>query len=285
MPDVARPDGAVIHYETFGSGYPLLLIASGAVSSEIGVWEHSRINPIREYADEFQIIAMDQRHAGASWNAPAVFSYDLAAADQLAVLDHAGASHVHVMGGCIGVGYVLRLVQTAPGRITAAVGQDPVGLDASNTIATFMAMFRPTIALARERGMPAVVEEALRLPQFLVNNVAGPFGPRLHADSGFRDQVRAMPAEEYVQMVERFAEAMWPESPPYFTVDEAWVRSCHTPLLILPGADSFHPTSVSLRLCEQAPHARCLDVDCRSDANLRSTRDTVRAFLREHVPA
>ena len=285
MPDVARPDGAVIHYETFGSGYPLLLIAPGGVSSEIGAWERSRVNPIREYAGEFQIIAMDQRHAGDSWNAPTAFSYDLAAADQLAVLDHAGASRAHVMGGCVGVGYVLRLVQTAPDRITAAVGQDPVGLDAGNTIATFMAMFRPTIALARKSGPQAVVGEALRQPQMFSNNAAGPYGPRLHADPEFRDQVRAMRAEDYVELVDRFAQAMWPQSPPYFTVDEAWVGTCQTPLLILPGADPFHPTGVSLRLCEQALRARCLDVDCRSGSKLRSTLETVRAFLREHVPA
>ena len=30
MPDVTRPDGALIHYETFGRGYPLLLFAPGA---------------------------------------------------------------------------------------------------------------------------------------------------------------------------------------------------------------------------------------------------------------
>ena len=38
MPTVTRPDGAVIHYETWGDGFPLLLIAPGGVSSQIDFW-------------------------------------------------------------------------------------------------------------------------------------------------------------------------------------------------------------------------------------------------------
>jgi len=89
MPEITRPDGAIIHYEVFGSGYPLLLIARGGVNSEIAFWERSRINPVKEFAGEFMVIDMDQRHAGKSGNAPAAFSSEVAAADQVAVLDHA----------------------------------------------------------------------------------------------------------------------------------------------------------------------------------------------------
>ena len=38
MPDITRPDGAIIHYETFGAGPAVLLIAPGGVNSEIGMW-------------------------------------------------------------------------------------------------------------------------------------------------------------------------------------------------------------------------------------------------------
>src|SRR5215207_6375598 len=85
MPEIARPDGATIHFEVYGSGFPLLLIAPGGVSSEIrSWWERSPVNPIKELADEFMVIGMDQRHAGGSPAPAAAFSYDLAVADQLA---------------------------------------------------------------------------------------------------------------------------------------------------------------------------------------------------------
>src|SRR4051812_764710 len=87
MPHVARPDGAQIYYETRGQGPPVLLFAPGGVSSEISMWErHSAINPF-DFADEFMLIGMDQRNAGQSPGPLAAPSWDVHAADQLAVLD------------------------------------------------------------------------------------------------------------------------------------------------------------------------------------------------------
>ena len=80
-------------------------------------------------------------------------------------------------------------------------------------------------------------------------------------------------------MIEAFAHAIWPPNPPYFTVDEDSVRACRPPLLILPGSDAFHPTSIAHKICADAPDARCLDVDCRSDAKIGATRGEIRALL------
>ncbi len=283
MPDITRPDGAVIHYEVFGRGHPLLLIAPGGVNSEIGFWERSRINPIKEFADEFMVIGMDQRHAGKSWNAPPTFSYDLTAADQVAVLDHAGVERAHVWGGCIGVGYVLKLVHHAPGRISAAVGQDPVGMDQTNSIATFTAMFQPTLELARREGTAAVVQSALGGPMFMANNAGGPFARRIVADTAFRARISAMTADEYIGLVQAFSRGIWPEGSPFFTVDRPWMATCPVPLLILPGNDAFHPTGIAREICRTAPRSRCLDVDCRSDEKRPATIQTIRAFLQEHA--
>ncbi|MCX6024125.1 MAG: alpha/beta hydrolase [Chloroflexi bacterium] len=283
MPEITRPDGAVIHYETFGGGYPLLLIAPGGVNSEIGFWNFSRINPIREMADEFMLIGMDQRHAGQSWNVPPTFSYDLTVNDQIAVLDALGVERAHVWGGCIGVAHVLKLIQAAPGRISAGVGQDPVGLDHTNSMEVFLAMFRPTLEMARTEGTAAVVRSALDNAVFVRNNAGGPFARRIVADPAFRQRLEAMSADEYIAMIWDFARGMWPHNLPFFTVSEGWLRTCPAPLLILPGNDHFHPTSVSYAIESMAPNARCLEVDCRSDAKLGATLQEVRRFLREHA--
>ncbi|MDA0364986.1 MAG: alpha/beta hydrolase [Chloroflexi bacterium] len=283
MPETRGPDGAAIHYETWGSGHPLLLIAPGGVNSEIGFWERSAINPIAEFQSEFLVIGMDQRHAGASWNAPLGFSYDLTAGDQLAVLDAVGVERAHVWGGCIGVMYALRLASIAPERVSAIVGQDPVGLDETNSMDVFMRMFEPTIVLARTEGPGAVVASAVANPVFMANNAGGPYARRIAADGVFRDGIAAMTSDEYVATIERFAEAIWPNDPPLLTVTTDWLSSCETPLLILPGSDAFHPTGIAQMICRTAPHAHCLDVDCRSDAKKPATIDAIRAFLHEHV--
>jgi pimeloyl-ACP methyl ester carboxylesterase len=284
MPEFSRPDGATIHYEVSGAGPPLLLIAPGGVSSQIEAWERSRIHPVRAFADGFRVIAMDQRHAGRSF-APAVpFSYEQTAADQLAVLDHAGAASALVMGGCIGCAHAFRLAHDAPGRIRAIVAQDPVGLDgATNSLATFFAMFDETMRVARADGMDAVVKAALEEPVFSKNRAAGPFAPRIHGDPAFREQIRAMRVEVYIALVVRFRDGVWPDRRPYFSVDESWMRTCATPILVLPGSDPFHPTVVARQICRDAPHARCLDVDCRSDAKLPATIESLRAFLRQQA--
>ena len=286
MPDVTRPDGALIHYETFGRGYPLLLFAPGGVNSEIAAWEQfSVINPIAEFARDFMVIGMDQRHAGGSWSAPTTFSYDLTVADQLAVLDDLGLESAHVWGGCIGVCYFLRLIREAPDRISAAVGQDPVGLDETNSVDVFTAMFEPTINLAREKGTIAVVLSAHDDPLFVVNNPGGPFARRITVDDEFRTMIEAMSADEYVALVQSFSNSIWPDSPPYMTVSEDWVRTCPSPLLILPGSDEFHPTGIAEKICADAPRAHCLDVDCRSDTKLAGTIEAIRTFLLEQTPS
>ena len=285
MPEIVRPDGATIHFEVFGRGFPLLLLAPGGVSSQIESWERSAINPIKELADDFTLIGMDQRHAGRSPAPAAPFSYDLSTGDQLAVLDAVGAPQAHVMGGCIGCAHAWRLVHDAPERIAAVVCQDPVGLDETNTLGTFYRMFDETMRLARAGGMDAVVRAAEADPVFVTNNRAGPFAQRIHDDPAFREEIRAMPVEGYVALIVRFRDGVWPAVPPYFTVTEEWMARCPAPQLVLPGSDPFHPTGIARRICHTAPSARCLDVDCRTPQKLGATVTAIRAFLMEHVPA
>jgi pimeloyl-ACP methyl ester carboxylesterase len=283
MPVVERPDGARIRYEVYGSGYPLLLIAPGGVSSSVESWERSVIKPARLFAAEFMVIAMDQRHAGQSFAPLRPFSYDECNADQLAVLDALGVERAHVYGGCIGCAHIWSLLRNAPQRISAAVAQDPVGLDETNTIETFHAMFRPALRLAREQGVEAVIASAMENPLFVANNAAGPFAPALHELEAARAEARRLGSSGYVELVERFMAGIWPDNPPYFTASDEWFASCQTPILVMPGRDPFHPTGVARRICRIAPKARCLAPDCRDEPNLAGTIESVRTFLREHA--
>jgi pimeloyl-ACP methyl ester carboxylesterase len=285
MPTVSRPDGATIYYEVHGSGFPLLLIAPGGVTSQVEFWARSPWNPITELASDFRVIAMDQRHAGRSPAPAARWSYDVSAADQLAVLDAAGAPSAHVMGGCIGTAHLWKLASIAPGRITAAISQNPVGLDDSNTPSTFYAMFNETMRVARAEGMAGVVRTAQQQPLFVLANGGGPFSQRLHDDPAFREELLAMTVESYVALIIRFRDGMWPaDAGPYFTVSEEWMRACPMPQLVLPGSDPFHPTGIAQRICREAPGARCLDVDWGSPEKVADTVAQARAFLKEHTP-
>src|SRR6478672_1176084 len=175
MPYIDRPDGARIYYEVRGQGFPLLLFAPGGISSQVSFWQISAVHPF-DFADEFMVIGMDQRNAEHSPAPLAAPTWEDHVADQIAVLDAVGVERTLLWGGCIGVAYVLRFIQEAPGRVVAAVGQNPVGrFEGVNTRHTFFKMFEPTLAAANEGGMQAVVDAALANPLFVRSNAGGPF--------------------------------------------------------------------------------------------------------------
>jgi pimeloyl-ACP methyl ester carboxylesterase len=281
MPHVERPDGAQIYYEVQGSGFPLFLFALGGVNSQVSFWPRSAINPF-DYADEFMVIGMDQRHAEKSPAPIGAPTWEQMAADQRAVLDALGIERTLLWGGCIGSGYNLRFIHDAPDRVAGAVCQDPVGLvEGFNSRDTFFAMFKPTVEAAKTGGMKAVVDAALQNSMFVGNNVAGPFAARIAADEAFRQEVLALDPDKYVGIIEAFDEQMWGGHGPFMSVEEEWVPTCPAPLLILPGSDPFHPTATAQRICREAPRATCLDVDCRSPEKIDATRQRIREFLRE----
>jgi len=133
---------ASIYYEEYGTGYPVLLFAPGGMRSAIGAWRRNPANPdaippwmdpTQSLADEFRLIAMDQRNAGKS-TAPISSTDDWSsfARDHVALLDHLGIDRCHVMGGCIGASYCLGLKALAPSRVNAAVLQNPIGVAGAN---------------------------------------------------------------------------------------------------------------------------------------------------------
>jgi pimeloyl-ACP methyl ester carboxylesterase len=126
-------DSTSIYFEEHGSGFPLLAIAPGAMNSTVKMWASATINPLALYQDTLRVIAMDQRNAGRS-SGPLEPSdpWGGYARDQLALLGHLGVDRFHVIGCCIGGSFALKLIQQAPGRVTAAVLQQPVGITDGN---------------------------------------------------------------------------------------------------------------------------------------------------------
>jgi pimeloyl-ACP methyl ester carboxylesterase len=124
------PDGAEIYYEVHGEGFPVLLIAPGGMRSAVSFWESTPWNPIVDLEGDFQVVAMDQRNAGASRGPVSPDDgWHTYAADQLALMDHLGANQFHVAGMCIGGPYAFGLIDAAPERVASAVLFQPIGRD------------------------------------------------------------------------------------------------------------------------------------------------------------
>ena len=139
MPYFKRED-INLYYEITGEGFPVLLFAPGGMRSALSFWPGSEWNPITALSNDFMVIAMDQRNAGAS-TAPITgedgwHSYT---EDHIALLDHLNVERCHVMGGCIGGPYCFGVIQAAPTRVAAAIIQQTIGLD--NNREAFYEMF------------------------------------------------------------------------------------------------------------------------------------------------
>lgn len=140
MPNYQHGDVS-IHYEEFGQGFPVLLLAPGGMRSNIEFWKATPYDPTIELASDFRLIAMDQRNAGRS-TAPIRGSdgWQVYTEDQLGLLDHLKIERCHLLGNCIGGAFALALAAAAPQRIASAVLQQPIGHSSQNR-ETFYQLF------------------------------------------------------------------------------------------------------------------------------------------------
>jgi pimeloyl-ACP methyl ester carboxylesterase len=161
-------------------------------------------------------------------------------------MDHLGIREFMVLGFCIGGPFIWNLLKRAPDRIVAAVPAQPSG-------------FRPE--------MPTLGYD---------NNMKG-WGPALCER---RPDIT-------MAMVDAFLTKMYRNNADFvYTVTRNFVKSCQTPILVLPDDVPAHPLAVAMESVHLAPNAQ---------VSLYPWKDTpdkiplavrhVRTFLRAHRPA
>ena len=208
-----------IRYQEWGSGFPLLLISGGGLNGSIQGTLNSPFNPVEEFRNEFRCIAFDPRNSNNGQSTGPLDierPWDMYADDQIALMDHLGIKQFAVLGFCIGGPFIWNLLERAPDRVVAAVLAQPSGS-------------RP---------------EARDL--FYENNIKG-WGPEL---------VKRRP-EITMEQVDRFLTRMYRTNPDFvFTVSREFVKSCKTPVLILPDDIPAHPYAVAMEAAMLAPNAQ-----------------------------
>lgn len=100
-----------LHYEREGSGYPLLLLHGGGLSSA----SHRALRT--ELARYFEVIAPDSRGHGKSPDTPEPMTYRAMALDVVSLLDHLKIPTAHVLGFSDGAVIGLELAIHHPSRV------------------------------------------------------------------------------------------------------------------------------------------------------------------------
>ncbi len=114
MPNLTL-DGTPLHYETRGSGSPLVLL--NGIGLDLSAW-----GPIAEaLARERRLVLLDARGAGQSGRPPQPCTTALLATDALALLDHLALGPVDVLGLSLGGLVAQELALLAPRKVRSLV--------------------------------------------------------------------------------------------------------------------------------------------------------------------
>ena len=238
-----------IHYEEVGSGFPLMIIPGGGLNSTVAVLATHPFNPMEEFKGEYRVIAADLRNANPGQSTGPLEidrPWDAYADDQLGLMDHLGIGECMVLGFCIGGPFIWNLLQRAPERIVAAVLAQPSG-------------FRP------------------ELPDLSYQNNMKGWGPALCERRP--DITMAMVHDFLTNMYTKRADFV-------YTVTRDFVRSCQTPILVLPDDVPAHPYAVAMETVNLAPKAEVSIYPWKDPKDLipQAVRH-VRDFLKAHQPA
>jgi hypothetical protein len=69
-----------------------------------------------------------------------------------------------------------------------------------------------------------------------------------------------------------------------YSVSRDFVRSCRTPMLVLPGIDRAHPYEVGLEVAKLAPDSELRDPWKEPAELVPETVEVIRSYLRKHIP-
>ena len=97
-------------------------------------------------------------------------------------------------------------------------------------------------------------------------------------------QLRGRRPEVDAERLDAFGTRMW-TGDFVLSVSRDFVRGCHTPLLVLPGVDEFHPTEIGREVAELAPQAESMEPWKDSPELVRQAVERVREFLKRRTPA
>ena len=241
-----------LHYAVKGTGAAaVLLIAPGGMQSSISMWQNQQWDPWTRLADNFTLIAMDQRNAGKSTGP--VFDGDHGweqyAEDQLAVLDQLGVRRCLLLGQCIGPSYIFELLKRAPIRFSAALLLQPIGVALHTT---------------EPAGWKGTNVEATT-----------------HWFGRWADEMRSA-GRASDEELSRLYQSMYAGRDFVFSASREELAVMTTPMLVTAGVDSFHPAETAREIARLAPNAELLE-HWRGEDYSPAIHDKFVAFLRQHA--
>ena len=238
-----------IRYQEIGSGFPLLATPGGGLNSRISNWQTAAINVMEVFKNDFRCITMDQRNAtGGESTGPVPVDdpWNAFADDQLGLMDHLGIRQFLFFGNCIGGSFALKLMERAPERVVAGVLSQPIGHRPEN----------PDVMFNLSRDVWA-------------------------------KEFRTRRPEVSMETIEKYLHNLYRVRPDFVhSVSRDFVRTCQTPMLVLPDDTPAHAYQTAVDVASLAPNADVTVYPWKDPPELKArTINRVRTFLKTHRPA
>jgi pimeloyl-ACP methyl ester carboxylesterase len=238
-----------IRYQEAGSGFPLLVTPGGGLNSRIANWQTAVINAMEFFKNDFRCITMDQRNAnGGESTGPVQVDdpWNAFADDQLGLMDHLGIRQFLFFGNCIGGSFALKLMERAPERVVAGVLSQPIGHRPEN-------------------------------PDVMYNS----------GRDVWAKELRIRRPEVSMESIEQYLHNLYRVRPDFvYSVSRDFVRSCQTPMLVLPDDTPAHAYQTCVDVASLAPNAEVTVYPWKDPPELKArTINRVRTFLKAHQPA
>ena len=237
-----------IRYQEVGSGFPLLATPGGGLNSKLSNWQTAVINVMEEFKNDFRCITMDQRNAiGGESTGPIPVNdpWGAFADDQLGLLDHLGVRQFAFFGNCIGGSFALKLMERAPDRVVAGVLSQPIGHRPEN-------------------------------PGVMYKSGVDAWAP----------EYRKLHPEVSMDTIEKYLHNLYNVRPDFvYSVSRDFVRTCQTPMLVLPDDTAAHAYQVAIDVASLAPNADISVYPWKDPPELKArTINRVRTFLKRQLP-
>jgi pimeloyl-ACP methyl ester carboxylesterase len=215
MPVYERED-VRIQYEEAGSGFPLLVMPGGGLSSHMGMWERMPFHAVETFKNDFRVITMDQRNSRPESTGPVQVDdpWGAFADDQLGLMDHLGIQEFMALGLCIGGPFVLKLAERAPERLRAVVMCQPVGQNDA-------------------------------FPNAMYDSGVNTWAP----------MIQKVQPDLTTEHLKRYLHNLYREPPEFvYSVTRDFVRRCQTPILVMPDDSPAHSYDVAIEVTQIAPN-------------------------------
>ena len=264
-------DGITTHYEVYGSGPPLLMMAPGSFDATIEKWEQAgvwkELRPLEAFAKQHTVIAYDRRESGRSGGRIEGLTWRLYADQAKGLLDHLGIERAFVMGACLGVSVANAFAVAYPQATAGLVLHYPVG--GPHFHIAGLKRFAAHREFVERSGLQGIVDLAPESPSFFRDSRVGPWASTIVGDEAFARDYAAQDVQAYLAMTDAIGARFYDrDTAPGAEPGE--LMALEVPAIIIPGHDANHATSAARYLEECLPQSQYWDVmpDQQSAANV-----------------